>query len=63
MKFLDNLFHHNDSQASFSSISGYDEEYHKSCSILGGEFQPLTGQATCIVQDSISDGDYESQEW
>src|SRR5215469_7233893 len=25
MKFLDNLFHHNNSQASFSSISGYDD--------------------------------------
>ena len=25
MKFLDNLLHHNNSQASFSSISGYDD--------------------------------------
>jgi hypothetical protein len=25
MKFLDNLFHHNYCQASFSSISGYDD--------------------------------------
>ena len=25
MKFLDNLFHHNNSQVSFSSISGYDD--------------------------------------
>jgi hypothetical protein len=25
LKFLDNLFHHNNSQVSFSSISGYND--------------------------------------
>jgi hypothetical protein len=60
MKFLDNLFHHkHDSQASFSSfVLKYlwlrrREEYNKSCSILGGEFQPLIGWRTLIINLSL----------